>query len=171
MATPPQMHRDPMFAIYHEFVEPQPEGNMFESHNDIIAFAWQAIKHPNLKNYDPETDLFFFDGNAWKMRDCYYLARKVNTEHPYAFQWLTDQGYDIEGAPMGWVFEFVFDNGRSLTTAHRFDVRHSLRLKFGETVFVLLDTALVNLHRVVHYNSIWANLDLHAEHLQKRPAR
>lgn len=160
-----------MFAVYHEFVEPHPEGNIFETHNDILASAHWAVANPQGKMYDPDTDLFFFDGMAWKMRDCYYFARKVNTEHPYAFQWLTEQGYDIEGAPMGWVFEFVFDNGRSLTTAHRYDIKYAQRLKFGGTSFALLDTALVNLNRVVHLSSVYANLDLHVKHIQQKPAR
>ena len=165
------LHKDPLFAVYHEFVEPQPDGNVFQTHNDIIAHAWWAIKNPQAKNYDEEADILHFDGNGWKMRDCYYLARKINTDHPSALQWLTDQGYDIEGAPMGWVYEFVLDNGRALTTAHRYDLKHALRLKFGETTFAVLDTALVNLHRVVYFNSVWANLDLHVKHLQQSPSR
>ena len=170
MAVPPMMHKNPLFVVYHEFVEPQPDGNVFETHNDIILHAWHALKQEHNNNYDAETDILHFDGNGWKMSDCYYLARKVNTDHPYALQWLTDQGYDIEGAPMGWVFEFVFDNGRSLTTAHRYNLKTSHRLKFGDSVFVMLDTALVNLNRVVHFTSLWANLDIHVKHIQQRPA-
>lgn len=171
MAIPPQANREPLFAVYHEFVEPQQEGNVFLSHHDVVEAAQQAVLHPQARNYDPDTDLFFFDGLAWKMADCYYIARKVNTEHPFALQWLTDKGYDVQGAPMGWVFELVFDNGRSLTTAHRYDIRHTPRLKFGKTHFVLMDTAIVNLHRVVHLNYFWANLDLHVAHLQKKSTR
>lgn len=159
-----------MFVVYHEFVDPAPQGEVFESHNDIIAHAQWALQNPQSKMYDPATDLFFFDGMGWKMRDCYYLARRVNTDHPYALQWLTDQGYDIQGAPMGWVFEFVFDNGRALMTAHRYDIKYAPRLKFGESQFAMLDTALVNLARVVHISSVYANLDLHVKHVQKNPA-
>lgn len=171
MAVPPSVKRDPLFVVYHEFVEPQPEGEVFESHNDIIEHARWAVANPQAKMYDPETDIFFFDGMGWRMRDCYYLARKVNTQHPYALQWLTDQGYDVEGAPMGWVFEFIFDNGRSLTTAHRYDLKHTPRLKFKDSIFAVLDTALVNLDRVTHFSSLYANLDLHVKHIQQRPSR
>lgn len=171
MAVPPRVNREPLFAVYHEFVEPNPDGNLFLSHNDIIEHAKAAIAYPHIKAYDPDSDMLFFEGMAWKMRDCFYLARKVNTEHPDALDWLTRQGYDIQGAPMGWVVEFIFDNGRALTTAHRYDLRHAPRLKFGTTQFAILDTALINLHRVVHLSSFWANLDLHVNYIQKRTPR
>lgn len=173
MAIPPRARgTGPLFTIYHEFVDPNPEDENFLSHHDPIDEAHRAAYaawHDKPSAYDKDTDLFFFDGLVWRMADTYYIARKVNTEHPDALQWLMDKGYDVEGAPMGWVWEFVLDNGRSLTTAHRYSLRSAPRLTFGKSQFVLLDTAIVNLNRVVHANSFYANLDLHVAHLQKTP--
>lgn len=167
----PSNYHDLLFLIYHEFVEPEPKVERFLSNKDIIEAAVRSLKGENTLNYDPKTDLFTFEGMGWCMRDTYYLARKINTDHPHALQWLQERGYDIEGRPMGWMYEFVFNSGRSLRTAHRWSLSTSPRLWFNNTPFVVLDTALVNLNRVVHYSSYYANMDLLSAKLDKTPPR
>lgn len=164
----PIERHDPLFLIYHEFREPNPDVEKFLSNSDIIDALVQAGTDRGDRSYDPDTDVFSFMGMGWRMSDTYYLARKVNTEHPDALRWLQERGYDVSGAPMGWAYEFVFDSGRSLQTAHRYDVRHALKLRFGKSVFMVLDTAVVNLNLMLHYSSFYANLDLLNERLDKK---
>jgi len=154
---------DPLFICQYEIDVPPIEPYTVLMKQDILAELADAGLDRATPNYNPRLDFFHCAGMCWKMARTCYITRLVNTSHKDALDWLTTHGYDVKGRAMGWVVEFLMDNGRMLVTGNRSPVEEALVVEFGQTKFVILDAAAVNLSKVVSYNTYMANLDLFNE--------
>lgn len=163
----PDKTQDPLFRVQYELDVPPVEPDLVLMHTDILAQLKDAGLDRATPFYNPSLDLFFCAGMYWKLARTCYFTRMVNTDHVDAMEWLQKRGYDVEGKAMGWILEFLFDTGRMFVTGNRGRIEESTVVEFGQSKFAILDTAGVNLSRVVSCNTYQANLDLFNEQAAK----
>lgn len=152
--------KDPLFIVQYELDIPPIEPMNVLLHVDILAQLQDAGQDRATPHYNPTLDFFSCSGMSWRMANTMYLTRLVNTDHTDALDWLQKRGYDVSGKAMGWIIEFLFDTGRMLVTGNRRGIEESPVVAFGQSQFAVLDTAAVNLSRVVSLNTYQANLDI-----------
>lgn len=167
----PDKTEDPLFICQYEIDVPPIEPYTVLMQQDILAELFDAGMDRATPSYNPRLDFFHCAGMCWKMSRTCYITRLVNNEHKSALDWLTAHGYDVKGRAMGWVVEFLMDNGRMFVTGNRQRIEEAVVVEFGVTKFVILDAAAVNLNKVVSYNTYAANLDLFNEQNTKTRRR
>lgn len=151
---------DPLFIVQYELDIPPIEPMNVLMHTDILAQLQDAGQDRATPYYNPSLDFFSCVGMSWRLANTMYLTRLINTDHTEALDWLQKRGYDVRGKAMGWIIEFLFDTGRILLTGNRSRIEEAVTVDFGESKFAIMDTAAVNLSRVVSVNTYQANLDI-----------